>query len=71
MNITQKYLIKYISRDIIGFISNENDISVDNAMEIFFNSKLFEILQDIESGLYAESSSYVYELYKEEKNNSI
>jgi len=69
MNITQKYLIKYISRDIIGFISNDKNISIDNAMEYFFNSKIFEILQDIESGLYTESSSFVYELYKEEKDN--
>jgi len=68
MNKTQKYLIQYISRDIIGFISNDKNVSIDTAMDYFFDSRIFEILQDIESGLYTESASFVYELYKEEQD---
>jgi len=64
MTKTQKYLIEYICRDVIGFISTDNNLPIDIAMEHFFESKVFEILQDIESGLYTESASYVYEFYK-------
>jgi hypothetical protein len=64
MNKTQKHLIEYITRDVIGFISQDYNLSVDKAMEVFFGSRIFEQLQDTESGLYTESASYVYEMYK-------
>jgi hypothetical protein len=64
MNKTQKHLIEYIVRDVVCFISQEYNLPIDAAMEIFFNSQIFEKLQDIESGLYTESASYVYEMYK-------
>jgi hypothetical protein len=66
MNKTQKYLLEYIARDVIDMISNENNLPINNAMEIFFNSSVFEKLQDLESGLYTESASYVYEMFKSE-----
>lgn len=34
----------------------------------FYNSKVFEKLQDKETGLYMESSEYVYDLFKDEMN---
>ncbi|MCL2800133.1 MAG: hypothetical protein FWD28_00040 [Treponema sp.] len=66
MNKTQKYLIEYKIRDIICFISFDNNLSLEESMELFFNSNIFEKLQDIETGLYTESSSYIYEYFKEE-----
>jgi len=66
MNITQKYLIEYIIRDIICFIAQDNNVSIDKSMDIFFNSNIFEKLQDVESGLYTESASYIYEIFKNE-----
>jgi hypothetical protein len=38
----------------------------ETAMETFINSEIFEKLQDIESGLYIESASYIFEIYKSE-----
>ena len=67
MNNTQKHLIIYITRDVIGFISQEYNLPLDAAMETFLESQLFEKLQDTESGLYTESASYVYEIYKTER----
>ena len=64
MNKTQRHLIEYITRDVICFISQEDNLPLEIAMERFFNSQLFEKLQDIESGLYTESASYIYEMYK-------
>ena len=37
-------------------------------MDKFYNSKVFEKLQDTETGLYMESSEYVYDLFKDEIN---
>jgi Na+-transporting NADH:ubiquinone oxidoreductase subunit NqrC len=70
MNNTQKHLIIYITRDVVRFISQEYNLPVDAAMEDFFESRVFEKLQDIESGLYTESASYVYEEYKTERDSA-
>ena len=57
-----KYLLEYIIRDVVGIISSERKLPIDEAMDIFFNSDVFEKLQDIKSGLYTESASYIYEM---------
>ena len=41
---------------------------MEEAMDIVYNSKTFEQLNDFETHLYYESSSYVYEYLKEELN---
>ena len=66
MNKTQKYLIEYLIRDIVCIIAQDNNITIDKSMDIFFNSNIFEKLQDVESGLYTESASYIYEIFKNE-----
>ena len=35
---------------------------------MIYNSEVFEKLQDEETGLYKESSAYVYDLFKDEMN---
>jgi len=38
--------------------------SMEAAMEEFYMSKIFEKLNDIETGLYLEGSAYIYEMLK-------
>lgn len=64
----QEQLIEYIVQDIVDMFSSDQDIEYDEAMNKFYNSKVFEKLQDKETGLYMESSEYVYELFKDEIN---
>lgn len=64
----QEQLIEYIVQDIIDMFSSDQDIEYDEAMNKFYNSKVFEKLQDKETGLYMESSEYVYDLFKDEIN---
>ena len=64
----QEQLIEYIVQDIVDMFSSDQDIEYDEAMNKFYNSKVFEKLQDKETGLYMESSSYVYDLFKDEIN---
>ena len=44
----------------------DNKITMEEAMDIVYNSKTFELLNDFKTHLYYESSSYVYEYLKEE-----
>ena len=64
----QEQLIEYIVRDIVDMFSSDQNIEYDQAMNRFYNSEVFEKLQDQETGLYMESSDYVYDLFKDEIN---
>lgn len=64
----QEQLMEYIVQDIVDMFSSDQNIEYDEAMNRFYNSKIFEKLQDQETGLYMESSEYVYDLFKDEIN---
>ena len=64
----QEQLVEYIIQDIVDMFSSDQDIEYDEAMNKFYNSKVFEKLQDKGTGLYMESSEYVYDLFKDEMN---
>lgn len=53
----------------VAYLVEDNNISIEQAMELLYKSTLFEKLSDIETGLYRESSAYVYELLKDEVAN--
>lgn len=64
----QEQLIEYIVQDIVDMFATEKNIDYDEAMNRFYNSEVFEKLQDRETGMYLESSEYVYDLFKDEMN---
>ena len=64
----QDQLIEYIVQDIVDMLATDQNIEYDEAMNKFYNSEVFEKLQDKETGLYLESSEYIYDLFKGEMN---
>ena len=64
----QNQLIEYIIQDIVDMLAADQNIEYDEAMNKFYNSEIFEKLQDKETGLYLESPEYVYDLFKDEMN---
>ena len=59
---------EYNIQDIIEYIVQDFRIEYDQAMQIFYNSQTFDKLMDIETGLYLESSAYVYGIFQNERN---
>jgi hypothetical protein len=59
-------LKEFVTADVISSIMEDTGISADEAMDRFYNSQVFEGLEDAGTGLYRESSRYVYDLYKDE-----
>ena len=57
-------MIDLVTADVISAIMEENDVSLQEAMHIFYNSEVFDRLCDLETGLYRESGGYIYNLYK-------
>ena len=64
----QEQLIEFIVQDIVDMLTTDQNIEYDEAMNKFYNSEVFEKLQDRETGLYLESSEYIYDLFKDEIN---
>ena len=62
-------LIEYIIRDIIEYQVLNNKLSMKEAMSQFYNSEVFNKLNDTETGLYLCSSAYVYGLFCDEQAN--
>lgn len=63
-----KVLIEGITQDLVKYIVEDSEISVEEAMGTVYGSMIFEKLLDSETGLYRESSSYIYELLQDELN---
>lgn len=61
-----KALIEGITQDLIAFLVDDKSVVIEEAMKLLYSSMTFEKLSDSDTGLYRESSSYVYELLKDE-----
>lgn len=59
---TAKYLFEGISADVVRYLVEKNGITLQEAISTFHNSETFSALEDFETGLYIESSAYVYDL---------
>ncbi len=59
-------LIEGVTQDIIGYLVEDRAIEIEEAMSIFYKSVLCEKLLNKDTGLYRESSAYLYELLKDE-----
>ena len=61
-----EYLIEGISKDIIAYLMEDKRMKMTEAIFVFHNSETFAKLSDPNTGLYIESSAYVYEILKTE-----
>lgn len=64
-----KFLTELIIQEVVGYIVTDEKIEYDKAIDLFYTSAVFEKLSDETTGLYRESSAYVYELYKQEQTS--
>ena len=66
MNKRMQYLVEGITKDIVCFLMEEEGYELTEALGVFYNSETFAKLTDEETGLYVESSSFVYDILKRE-----
>ena len=64
-------LIEGIIQDLVKFLCEEKYFTIEKSMDAIYNSLIFDKLIDIETGLYKESSSYIYELLIDELNEGL
>lgn len=66
MNKQMQYLVEGITKDIISYLMEDNGYDLSTALKEFYNSETFSKLSDEATGLYIESSAYIYEIFKSE-----
>lgn len=62
----QEFLIEYLLKDLAEYLVEEEGIDIPTALQFIYNSETYSKLMDPETGLYFQSSGYVYEFLKEE-----
>ena len=69
MNVSQaefQNMKEEIVKDLIARLMDERGLSMQEAFDLVYNSRLFEKLSDPKTGLYFQSSGYVYSYLQEE-----
>lgn len=69
MTYQQQEMIEYTTQEVIRYLIEDNGLTVEQAMGRFYMSQTFGKLSDIETGLYLEGSSYIYEMLKRETHH--
>jgi hypothetical protein len=62
-------LMEYITQDVIAYLTEDQSLDMAEAMRQFYTSETYEKLLDEDTGLYLESSAYIYDLFKDEYQN--
>lgn len=60
------FLIDSLVEQLASKLVEDYEISVPQALELVYNSQLYEKIMDLETGLYYQSAKYNYELLRHE-----
>lgn len=69
MSISQEQLQFIINSDVEQLVNRlhcDNGLSLAEAFERVYNSNIYEKLQNTDTGLYLQSSDYIYDYLKDE-----
>ncbi len=68
MNDGFEYMKEAIVTDLALAIINDYQMSIADALDVLYNSDTFAKLNNLQTGLYFQSSPYVYSYLKQEIN---
>ena len=62
MTAEQTFIIDHLLGELVELIVIYRKVSIPVALDILYNSTLYNQINDIETGLYLQSADYNYEL---------
>ena len=62
----QDFLIQRLSSDLTVILVEEKNKTIEQALNIIYNSTTFEKICDVKTGLYRESTGYIYDILQDE-----
>ena len=66
MTKDQTFMIDYILSEMIQMLIEKKQMTFPEALDLLYSSQLFEMLQDVSTGLYLQSPCYNYESLEHE-----
>lgn len=66
MSKETKFLLDTLTKNLVLKVMEEFGYSITEAMDVVYNSQLYEKILDLETGLYYQSVGYNYELLRNE-----
>ena len=61
-----EYMNECTARDVITMLVEKRNLTIAEAMNLFYTSKTFENLNNPETGLYFQSPVYIYDILEQE-----
>ena len=62
----ETFMIEEVSKEIIGLLMSERGLSMEDALRTLYTSDTYSKLIDLSTGLYSQSTAYVYEYLDKE-----
>ena len=62
----ETFMIEEISKDIVLLLMEEQGMSLEEAMRTLYTSDTYDRVSNLSTGLYTQSSAYVYEYLEKE-----
>lgn len=66
-----KYMKEAVATDLAEFLTKDYNMGITTALEVLYNSKTYEKLNDPTTGLYFQSPHYVYSYLKDELKTGV
>ena len=73
MNVSEqefKFMVEGVTSDLIQLLMNRKHYTLPHAVEAVYGSNIYRALLRPTSGLYAQSSGYVYSLLEDDLSKS-
>ena len=62
----EEFMIEEISKEVVLLMMQEHKMSLEEALAALYNSDTYATLCQLENGLYAQSTPYIYEYLENE-----
>lgn len=64
--VRKDFLVNHIVDKLTEYLIIDNHIQLADALKMVYLSRIYQLLQDVDGGLYTQSPSYIYELLQKE-----
>ena len=62
----EQFMIEELVKDLVLKLMEDREISMTEALGLVYNSDTYEKILDLETGLFSQSTAYVYEILSRE-----
>ncbi|MCR5153154.1 MAG: hypothetical protein K6A98_08415 [Prevotella sp.] len=65
---SKQFQIECLTNELVAMLMEERDMTMEQAMDIIYNSHTYEKVEKSSTGLYFQSAVYIMDMLQEELN---